>query len=267
MKTLILNADDYGRTPSISKGIRQAHLQGLVSTTTAMMNYYSTAQDDLRVALTECPKLGLGVHLTLTSGSPVLPAAQLPTLTNPDGSFFKLNQLGENFTKVNPAELKAEWRAQIEKFLETGATIDHLDSHHHTSYYTEIGFGIMLDLASEYGAPVRRPRALAHPDNDRLEFTERILRERGTWCPSNFVTDFYDEGATLDNLLNVLKTLPEGVTEIMSHPGYVDEEILRESSYNRQRERELAVLTDPQARAALDANGIKLATFRSAQSS
>ena len=266
MKTLILNADDYGRTASISKGIRQAHLDGLVTTTTAMMNF-PTVQDDLRTAMAECPKLGLGVHLTLTAGRPVLPASQLPTLTTPNGTFFRLNDLGNAYAQVNPIELKAEWRAQIEKLLATGATIDHLDSHHHTSYYTEAGFGIMLDLAAEYGAPLRRPRALANPDNDRLEFTERILRERSAWCPGNFVTDFYDEGATLDNLLKIFNSLPEGVTEIMSHPGYVDEEILRDSAYNTQRERELAILTDPQARAALEANGVKLATFRSAQTS
>jgi chitin disaccharide deacetylase len=265
MKTLIINADDYGRTADISRGIRHSHLNGIVTTTTTMMNY-ATAQDDLKIAMEQCPKLGLGVHLTLTSGNPVLPGSQIPTLTNPDGSFFKLNQLGENFVKVNPNELKAEWRAQIEKFLATGATIDHIDSHHHTSYYTEPGFAIMLDLANEYGAPVRRPRAMGTEATDRLEFTERLITEKGTWCPQNFIVSFYDEGATLANLISIINNVSDGlVTEVMSHPGYVDEDILTTSSYNRQREGEIAALTDPKAREAIAANNITLATFRSAK--
>jgi chitin disaccharide deacetylase len=264
MKQLIVNADDYGRTPAISKGIRYAHHNGLVTTTTTMMNY-ATAQADLKIAQTECPNLGLGVHLTLTSGSPVLPAAQIPSLVNAQGDFLKLGQLEQVYADVNPTELKAEWRAQIEKFLATGTTIDHFDSHHHTAYYTDVSFGTLLDLAAEYGAPIRRPRALTEA-NDRLGFTERLLGQRPTRCPDHFITSFYDEGVTLPNLLHILQTLPEGLTELMSHPGYVDEEILSGSSYNSKREEELALLTNPEAKSALQSLGITLVTFRQALS-
>ncbi len=261
MKQLIVNADDYGRTAAISKGIRHCHLHGLITTTTTMMNF-PTAQDDLRIAQTECPNLGVGVHLTLTAGKPVLPPKQLPTLENTQGAFLKLNQLEEALPRANPNELKAEWRAQIEKFLATGATIDHFDSHHHTAYYTETSFGLLLDLAHEYNVPIRRPRAL-HEHNDRAPFTERLLSQKPTRCPETFITSFYDEGVTLSNFLDILNALPEGITEIMSHPGYVDEEILRDSSYNRKREAELAILTAPEARQLVERQGIQLRTFRS----
>jgi len=264
MKQLIVNADDYGRTAAISRGIRYAHLNGIVSTTTSMMNF-STAQDDLRIARQECPQLGLGVHLTLTAGSPVLPADQVPTLVNAQGQFLKLSQLDEAYPKFNPTELKAEWRAQIEKFLATGAPLDHFDSHHHSSYFTEFGMSIMLDLANEYGVAIRRPRALEYT-GDRFEFTERVLADKKTRCPDQAVGSFYDEGVTLENLLNILNSLREGVTEMMSHPGYIDEEILRDSSYNRQREKELEILTNPQVKQALSANNIALTTFKRALS-
>jgi hypothetical protein len=264
MKQLIVNADDYGRTAAISKGIRYAHLNGLVTTTTTMLNF-PTAQADLQIAMAECPNLGLGVHLTLTAGSPILPAAQIPTLVNAQGSFLKLAQLEETFPNVNPAELKAEWRAQIEKFLATGAVIDHFDSHHHTAYYTETSLATMLDLAAEYHVPIRRPRALSEV-NDRLGFTERLLAKQPVACPDTFITSFYDEGVNLPNLLAIMNILPTGLTELMSHPGYVDEEILRDSAYNRKREEELALLTHPQARAALSSAGITLTTFRRALS-
>ena len=261
-KKLIINADDYGRTAAISTGIRESHLKGLVSTSTVMMNF-STAIDDIGLAHTECPKLGLGVHLTLTAGRPVLPAAQVPSLVNNDGTFFKLNQLTSAYSQVNPAELRAEWQAQIEKFLATGTALDHLDSHHHSSYFTETAFGLMLDLANEYGTSVRRPR----PMNEMVgntEFVERLLAEKRTRCPDHFVTTFYDVGATLANLLDIFNALPMGLTEVMSHPGYLDEEILRDSAYNRQRETELAILTSPEARSALESGHIQLTTFTAA---
>ena len=70
MKRLIINADDYGRSPDISRGIRQAHLHGVVTSTTCMMNIPTTAAD-IAVAVRETPQLGLGVHLVLTMGRPV----------------------------------------------------------------------------------------------------------------------------------------------------------------------------------------------------
>lgn len=262
MKQLIVNADDYGRTTAISRGIRYVHNHGLVTTTTAMMNY-GTAQADIRLAREECPNLGIGVHLTLTSGWPVLPASQISSLVNSQGAFLKLGELQATFVKVKAAELKAEWRAQIEKFLATGATIDHLDSHHHTSYFTETSLATMLDLAAEYGVPIRRPRALTEA-NDRLPFTERLMAERGTRCPDTLITSFYDEGVTAENLQSILGSLPDGLNELMSHPGYVDEEILQGSSYNRKREEELALLTDAQFKTKLTGAGVTLTTFRKA---
>ncbi|HCS39550.1 MAG TPA: hypothetical protein DIW44_08195 [Anaerolineaceae bacterium] len=80
-KRLIVNADDYGHTHGVSQGIRLAHLRGIVTSTTAMMNYRG-AEDDLRKATHECPRLGLGLHLVLTSGNPVLPVEKVPDLVD-----------------------------------------------------------------------------------------------------------------------------------------------------------------------------------------
>jgi predicted glycoside hydrolase/deacetylase ChbG (UPF0249 family) len=261
-KYLIVNADDYGRTRAISKGIREAHLRGIVTSTTAMMNYPTTV-DDLQLALAECPTLGLGVHLTLTSGAPLLDPARVPTLVDARGAFLSLSQLRAAYPRVNPQELRDEWRAQIERFLKTGAALDHLDSHHHSSYFTEMALGIMLDLAGEYGAPVRQPHATGLVPGIE-QFGPRLLEQKRSRTTDHSVLSFYDEGVSLDNLLGILGALAEGVTELMCHPGYVDDEILGGSSYNRQRERELAVLTDPEVRRAVQAGSITLADFRTA---
>ncbi len=67
MKRLIVNSDDYGRTPEISRGIRETHTRGVVTSTTCMLNIPTTAED-IDVALKETPTLGMGVHLVLTMG-------------------------------------------------------------------------------------------------------------------------------------------------------------------------------------------------------
>ena len=75
------------------------------------------------------------------------------------------------------------------------------------------------------------------------------------------MADFYDEGATQEMLLNIINNLRDGTSEIMCHPGYVDEAFVNESVYNRQRERELKILIDPSIKEAIQANGIELISF------
>ncbi|HSL27576.1 MAG TPA: ChbG/HpnK family deacetylase, partial [Anaerolineales bacterium] len=71
----------------------------------------------------------------------------------------------------------------------------------------------------------------------------------------------YDDAATYEELLKVIENLQDGTTEVMCHPGYVDEAFAAESVYNRQREKELNILTDPTIKDAIQANGIELISF------
>ena len=151
MKKLIINSDDYGRTPDISRGIREAHLNGVVTSTTCMMNIPTTA-DDIAIALKETPALGMGVHLVLTMGKPILPPEKVPTIVDENGYHLKYNPFLQNIPDLNIDEVKAEWRAQIETFIQaSGKKPTHLDSHHHSSYFSPALFRAMLELAKEYG--------------------------------------------------------------------------------------------------------------------
>jgi predicted glycoside hydrolase/deacetylase ChbG (UPF0249 family) len=155
-KYLIVNADDYGRAPGLSAGVRAAHQRGIVTSTTAMMTYpYAPAEIEL--ARQTCPDLALGVHLCITGGRPVAPPGAIPSLVKLDGSFYTVDDLPGAVPAMDPAELRVELRAQIERFLESGASLDHLDSHHHVTYLCLPFFQVMLDLAREYGVPVRYP--------------------------------------------------------------------------------------------------------------
>jgi predicted glycoside hydrolase/deacetylase ChbG (UPF0249 family) len=267
---LIVNADDYGRTASVSAGIRKAHREGIVTSTTAMMNMPGM-EAELQTALTECPQLGLGVHLVLTAESPLLPPDQIPSvIALSDGRAFpRLDALMKNADRLNIAEVKAEWRAQIEKFVHlTSRPPDHLDSHHHISYLTPSLFGAMLELAREYGCAIRLPLA-DEADTGRvvsdlppLTFLRpMLLASTDVPRPDRFEIRFYDERATLAMLHEIIDTLPEGVTEIMCHPGLSDEQLAAVSGYNRQRAAELAALTDPGLREHLRAAGVELTSF------
>jgi predicted glycoside hydrolase/deacetylase ChbG (UPF0249 family) len=263
MKRLIVNADDYGRTPEISRGIREAHLNGIVTSTTCMMNIPTTASD-VAIALEETPNLGMGVHLVLTMGRPLLPRPGGSSITDEEGNFLKLQKFMERVSVLDADEVKAEWRAQIGAFIKaSGRKPTHLDSHHHSSYFKPELFRSMLELAEEYECAIRFP--FTHDIQPELKETHShipaLLKEFSPPKPDAFIVNFYDEGATGEGLLDIINNLPDGTSEIMCHPGYVEDLFVRESYYNKQRERELKILTDPSIKEAARSNGIKLITF------
>lgn len=263
MKRLIINSDDYGRTPEISRGIRESHLRGVVTSTTCMMNILTTAED-IAVALEETPALGLGVHLVLTMGRPISAPATVSSITDEQGNFFKNKTLSKRISAVSMEETKREWRMQIEAFVRAaGRKPTHLDSHHHSSYFSPALFHTMLELAQEYDCAIRFPftGSLSEELEKTNEHVPELLGRFNPRRPDRFLVDFYDERATREELLNMINNLPEGSTEIMCHPGYTDTTFANESVYNDQRGRELEILTDPSIKETIQANGIQLITF------
>jgi hypothetical protein len=276
-KRLIVNADDYGRTPGVSRGILEAHRHGIVTSTTAMINQPG-AQSQLEEALA-CPNLGIGLHLTFTAWRPVLPPEEVWGLVNPEGLFLDQHSLWARAETTPLAQLRAELAAQVERFRTwAGRLPDHLDCHHFVHLYPPF-FQIYADLAAQHRLPLRLPFP---PETDfrravkTLPFLEGFPRDlvrgmvvtdsaliaaRGLAHPDRFIGTFFGrEALTVGHLIHLLDTLPEGVTELMCHPGY-DEPALAGSSYRAEREIELALLTEPAIRDRLEALGIELVTF------
>ena len=275
MKRMIVNADDYGHTPGVAQGIRRAHLQGIVTSTRAMMNRPAAFAEVARTAEL-CPRLGVGVHLVLTSGVPELPPEQVPSLVLPDGHFPRLDAFIDRLPGLNLDEVSAEWHAQVEKFIQArGALPDHLDSHHHSSYFTAPLFERMLRLAEELGCPIRKP--FAEMSAAGAEYLPAHLAgapgygytpEQGQRLPlttDKFITAFCDQGATLENLLHILREIRDDhhheTFELMCHPAVVNEELMAISDYNEPRGRELEILTSAEMKAAVKAAGIELISF------
>jgi predicted glycoside hydrolase/deacetylase ChbG (UPF0249 family) len=274
-RRVVVNADDYGRTRGVSSGIRAAHVNGLVSTTTSMINLPG-APDDLRQAMRETPHLGLGLHLNLTAGRAILAPERVPSLVDNAGLFFPATQAMLRLPALDPAQVEAEWQAQLEAFLATGATLDHLDSHHHIAAASPALWETCLRLASQHGCGVRRPLSSGCRSNSLLDdFPEaarrfalsdatEILRRSGVPCPDAFTTDFYGASATTETLERILRSTQNGWTEIMCHPGSADADLLASSVYAKEREAEAAALCDPRILQLADALGIRRCTYAEA---
>jgi predicted glycoside hydrolase/deacetylase ChbG (UPF0249 family) len=267
---LIVNADDYGRDDEVSRGIRHSHLHGIVTSTTAMMNM-PACDANLRLAGQETPRLVLGVHLVLTSGKPILNKEAVPTLVDEQGAFLRPGPLRANLARINPAEVHAEWRAQIEKYIRVvGHSPSHLDSHHHSSYYSGGLFRIMLILAQEYDCAIRLPGHYIKGKEIKLDdelnewitgITMPAVEEFHPRTPHRFIGTFYDDQVSKPVLLDILQHLGDEDTEIMCHPGYAGEQLIVSSIYNVQREREVEILTDPEVKRLIQERQVSLISF------
>ena len=276
-KKLIVNADDYGRSPDVSRGILEAHQRGIVTSTTVMINQPSArAQLDNALA---CPDLGVGLHLVFSARRPLLPVEEIPSLVDGDGVFLSQHDLWAQAEQIATGELHAELTAQIERFVTwAGGLPDHLDCHHWVFLYPPF-FQVYADLAAQFHLPLRVPfppetdfqRAVGTlpylegfpPDRVRgmVATNSALLEARQLHHPDHFLATFFGRQAlTLENLLDLLRTLPDGISELMCHPGY-DGPGLASSSYRHERQIELELLTHPAVLECLAETGIELASF------
>jgi len=232
-KPVIFHADDYNLTPGVSRGIIEAHRRGVVRSTSIMANT-PDFKESVEL-LKECPDLDVGVHINLTFGSPLSGSSEVPSLVDDNGTFWRKPGLLRVMADVE--EMRREVELQFQRCLEAGLNLTHLDSHHHVHDMLPRVLTLLIELAKKYKLAVR---SLNHDMRDRLQ-------KEGIPTSDNFNGDFYGiENITKDNLKNILDSAPNGFCEIMCHPGYADEELTKKSTYNKAREVELELLTDPE---------------------
>ena len=245
MKYLIVNADDFGFSEGVNQGILKAHRDGMVTGTTVMVNLPLAAH--IVEAVAQYPRLGVGIHLNITYGKPVLSVSEVSSLVNEQGEFLRP---GVGADRVRQAEVAAEWRAQLALFRSWGLKPTHLDSHHHVHTWPGLR-DLAAQLAAELSIPVR--------------FTDPLTREalvsKGVPVTDFFIGDFYGDRATTGYLLNILRGLTPGVTELMCHPAVVDDQLTAKSSYTWPRNTELESLTSPEVNNLARGQGIQLTTY------
>jgi len=243
IRRLIVNADDFGVTRGVSDGILAAHRHGIVTSTTALV---TSRIEPEHVARARDSALGIGLHVNLTLGRPLTSGA---SLVDESGRFVR--DARRAAARAEVAHVEAEVDAQVERFLNFVKRVPtHLDTHHHVGLLPPVR-EVVLAVARRLGVPVRSQDATARAR----------ARSAGLRTPDHF---FGESGPaaywTSARTLSHLRTLPPGVSEFMTHPGWFDDD-LAFSRYARQREVELVGLGTPAARAAVGALGITLCHF------
>jgi chitin disaccharide deacetylase len=270
--TLIINADDFGLSEGINRGIMELYDAGALKSTSIMVGM-PAFEDAVCRARAVGDGIGVGLHLTLTLGEPLTHA---PSLIDKDtGHFLSLPALLTRALTggVDERDLAKECRAQIARARAAGVDLTHLDGHHHVHLAPGLCGVVRHVVESERIPVVRRPieRIFGIPEW-RHRLLDRCLiaalARSGDPRRWQVLTTHHFVGGTLlgapdfhGALLHALDSLAPGTTELMVHPGYVDGPLPGNDAYTTQREVELRALSAPDVLERLQDGGIRLAHF------
>ena len=259
VRKLIVNADDFGFTRDVNRGIVEAHRNGILTATTLMAT--GSAFEHAVELARETPTLDIGCHLVLV-GEPPFPST--------------VTQL---IYAVARKQLRIydDLAAQVRGILDAGLKPSHLDTHKHTHLLPPV-LDAVARISEEFKIPwVRRPfdfpltpegvsaakRATSMAMSAMRGYSARVLARHGCRSTDHFagfqITGRYDASG----LANLLRELPEGSTEFMCHPGFLSDELRSaRTRLKESREEELRALTSPEVRACLGECGIQLVRYR-----
>ena len=288
MKFLIVNADDFGLTENVNRGILDAYRDGIVTSTTLLAN--GIAFESAVAASKRFLQLGIGVHLNLSEGKPVADATKVPTLVDRGGRLHMTPAhlwAGIAAGQVSLPEIEAELSAQVAKVIHAGIRPTHFDGHKHVHVLPRVS-EIVIRLAHEFRIPsVRCPdEQNAHTNGPHRSWKfSRIskfkqylvgravsglaagfgkkLAKAGLHSATHFFginqTGFLDSSA----IRKILENLPEGTSELMCHPGYRDVDLERTGTrLLSQREIEIQGLTAVSVRNLVVSGGIRLLNYK-----
>jgi chitin disaccharide deacetylase len=258
VRTLVVNADDFGFTPDVNQGIVEAHRNGILTSTTLMAT--GAAFDDAVRQAREYPSLDIGCHLVLV-GQPPFPS-----------SVAALAQA----VALKRIQIYEALSAQVRKILDAGLQPTHLDTHKHTHLLPQV-LDAVARLSQDFKIPwVRRPfdfplqpgaipwktRAINRGLRVVRTRFERVLRAHHCRFTDHFAgfqfTGHYDAAL----LAQLIRQLPEGSTEFMCHPGRCGSSLQSARTRLKQsREQELRALTSKEVRTALEEEEVHLTSF------
>jgi predicted glycoside hydrolase/deacetylase ChbG (UPF0249 family) len=262
MRTLVVNADDLGLTVGVNNGIFDAHDRGILTSASLMASAPATA-DALRRASNHST-LGIGVHLTLVDGAPMLLPDHVPTLVQDDGRFhpsWRPFIVACLLGRVSMDDVERELTAQIEYITSHGIKPTHLDSHKHVHLFPPV-FGVVVRLAERFRIPVIRvPYEGTVADLPLSVWAYRDYRlaaSQGIATPQ-FVGRAMTGVMREKTLATALRRLRPGHTELMVHPGYVDDALRQmPTRLLASRETEVTLLTSRAIRQLIAAENIDL---------
>jgi predicted glycoside hydrolase/deacetylase ChbG (UPF0249 family) len=266
---LVVNADGFGASAAVSRGVLRAHRDGIVTSTSIVGNCPDPAA--VKALLAEAPRLGTGVHLMLVNGPPVAPLTAVRSLVGPEGRFP--DQPAEVLLSWAKGAMRAddverEFEAQVARLREVGVVIDHLDTGYHLGFLPAIGRAVEA-VARRHGISGIR-MAMEKPTLAWIVEAQRgalalalgalawLTRRQMGSLRHGPRTWGYVESGHLDEIriLEILGRLDPGIHELICHPG--EREGPDPPRDAPDPGRELRALTSPLVRQALSSRGIEL---------
>lgn len=272
---LIVHADDFGLTDGVNEGIRQAHMNGILTSTSIIAN--GSAFEHALGILEQIPTLDTGIHLTLVEEKPLNDQNQIQSLTGANGRFLgnaKIFMQRYLTGQIIISEVRKELEAQIKKVRDHGLKISHIDGHQHLHMLPNI-LKVTLELAKEYNIPAIR---IPNENLSWYMFKHRRMYMRiielmilkifcmfskkpGITVPDHFAGFYFGGNLKKENLLTLLNNIPRsGICEIMCHPGSDDSETPY-SHWNYHGFEELKALTDPEVINYIQQENIQLIAY------
>ena len=265
-KQLVVNADDFGFTRDVNQGIIEAHQQGILTATTLMANG-DAFEDAVRLAR-ENGTLDVGAHLVLVGGRALVSQDPLPSSVARLLAAIVLKRL----------RIYEELAAQVRRILDQGIRLTHLDTHKHTHLAPPV-LDAVARIAEEFGIRwVRRPFDLpitaargTSPRKSAASSGLTLVRGRlqRALARSHCKTTDHFAGFQITGrfrtreLVALIQALPEGSTELMCHPGKCTVELqAARTRLKESREEELAALTAPETRQAIEESRVELVNYR-----
>lgn len=284
-RKLIINADGFGFTNGINKGIIESIEKGTVRSISCNVNFPFI--EDVEEVAKNYREVSIGLHLNVNVGKPVCSHEDVPSLINESGEFW-----GNKFTfkllsnHIKMSELQNECEAQIKKLQYYGIKISHLDGHQNKHLYPGY-FQSVLKLGIKYGIMRIRchkryiflkdinnrklrilqyytshPKQLITHGYDRMMMN--LAKRKGFKMADRMISHGYIEDSEKYNLcawIAIIKNLPPGINEIYCHPGYPDDDLKRYAKYVDERLMELLVLTSPELIQEIQKENIHLISF------
>jgi hopanoid biosynthesis associated protein HpnK len=277
MRKLIVTADDFGAAPAVNDAVERAHQDGIL--TAASLMVAGEAAADAVARAKALPALGVGLHLVLVEGVPVLSPRDLPDLVGSDGHFrTDMAALGAEifFRPRVRAQVRAEIEAQFAAFATTGLSLDHVNAHKHFHLHPTIA-ALIVEIGRRYGmraarAPIEPVALLQAIEPVKVGLAGRVaapwaravgrrFARAGVVIPDRVFGLAWSGAMTRERLFALIERLPEGLTEVYTHPAIDDRHPGHAPGY-RYRDEFLA-LTDAGVKAEAAAREIILGNFAS----
>ena len=246
MRRLIINADDFGLTHGVNRAIAEAHSHGSLTSATLMAAAAATSPAIEQALRT--PTLGVGCHVVLVDGAPMLPARKIPGLAPPSAGTFHPTLgkfLAQLLTSRIPADqIEAEAAAQIASLQDRGLRLTHIDTHKHTHIFPAVLRPVLRAARAAGIHAIRNPfepawagRATPRaPLTRRLQVSllrrlepafRRIVAEEGFHTTDGAIGVLATGTLDSQTLTSLLDRMPDGAWELVTHPGYNDPDLAR----------------------------------------